>query len=411
LKGASAVPTTADRPVRADGSNAFRSDAPARPKIKVCHLVSGALWAGAEVMAYCLLKGLKAFPDLELSAIALNHGRFAENVRRLGIPVAVVDETRLRFPRILGRVMEILKGEDPDIVHSHWYKENILAFLASGMGKRSSLVSTQHGMPEYGGRRGDAKYIALHRCNFFILSRYFHGTVAVSGEIRRLLVERFGFDKSRTLVIHNGTDLPDRPAQDRSRECFTIGSSGRLFPVKDYPLMVEIAREVAKRTDGIRFELAGTGPDGEGIGDLVHRSGLEKTFFLRGFVNEVSTFYRGLDLYLNTSRHEGIPMSVLEAMAHGLPVVAPDVGGLREVLNDGVQGFLVKGRDPRVFADKCLLLYRDGTLRQRMASAARERIDAAFSNRRMARDYQRLYHSLRETGRVDADGEFERAMS
>jgi L-malate glycosyltransferase len=384
----------ASGPVQAAGESAA----------KVCHLVSGALWAGAEAMACSLLKGLKVFPDLELSVIALNYGRFSENVRGLGIPVEVVDEKRFRFPRILGRVREILKREDPDVVHSHWYKENILACLASDRGKRPFLVSTQHGMPEYEGRRTDVKYIALQRCNRFILSRYFHGTIAVSKEIRDLLVERFGFNKGRTPVIHNGTDFPDRPAPNRPGERFTIGSSGRLFPVKDFPLMVEIAREVAKRTDGIRFELAGTGPDGEEIGGLVRRYGLEKVFSIKGFINEVSVFYRGLDVYLNTSRHEGIPMSVLEAMAHGLPVVAPDIGGLREVLEDGVQGFLVQGRDPRAYADKCLLLRRDRLLRENMAAAARERVDTAFSSRRMARDYHRLYRSLRETGRIDAGG-------
>src|SRR5660397_55264 len=75
-----------------------------KPVVKVCHLVSGDLWAGAEVMDYCLLKGLKAFPDVDLSAIVLNQGRFAKEVRTLGIPVDVVDETRLGFPRILRAV-------------------------------------------------------------------------------------------------------------------------------------------------------------------------------------------------------------------------------------------------------------------------------------------------------------------
>jgi glycosyltransferase involved in cell wall biosynthesis len=365
-----------------------------KPAVKVCHLVSGDLWAGAEVMDYCLLKGLKAFPDLDLSAIILNHGRFADEVRKLGIPVNVVDETQLCFPQILRRVREILQADGPDVVHCHWYKANLLAYLASRRGKTISLVSTQHGMPEYLGRRVDIKYSVLHRFNFFLLSRYFQGTVAVSNEVRKTLTERHGFDEGRTFVIYNGTEPCDGALPARSGGRFTIGSSGRFFPVKDFPLMVEIAREIAKYEAGIRFELAGTGPEKERIAEMVRLHGLDRTFLLRGFLSEVSGFYRGLDLYLNTSRHEGIPMSVLEAMAHGLPVVAPDVGGLKEILDDGVHGFLVKGRDPRSFAERCMLLYRDDALRQRMGLAAKARIETVFSNDRMARDYHELYRNI-----------------
>jgi glycosyltransferase involved in cell wall biosynthesis len=345
-------------------------------------------------MDYCLLKGLKAFPDLDLSAIILNHGRFADEVRKLGIPVNVVDETQLCFPQILRRVREILQADGPDVVHCHWYKANLLAYLASRRGKTISLVSTQHGMPEYLGRRVDIKYTALHRFNFFLLSRYFQGTVAVSNEVWKTLTEQHNFDESRTFVIYNGTEPYDGALPDRSGGRFTIGSSGRFFPVKDFPLMVEIAREIARHAAGIRFELAGTGPEKERIAEMVRLHGLDRTFLFRGFLSQVSTFYQGLHLYLNTSRHEGIPMSVLEAMAHGLPVVAPDVGGLKEILDDGVHGFLVKGRDPRSFAERCMLLYRDDALRQRMGLAAKARIETVFSNDRMARDYHELYRNI-----------------
>jgi glycosyltransferase involved in cell wall biosynthesis len=110
--------------------------------------------------------------------------------------------------------------------------------------------------------------------------------------------------------------------------------------------MVEIAREVLKQTDKIRFELAGEGPDMERIIGLVHEFKIEKYFSLKGFVEDMSSFYQGIDLYINTSFHEGFPMSVLEAMAHGIPVIALNTGGLKEIINDGIQGYLIEGRDP-----------------------------------------------------------------
>jgi glycosyltransferase involved in cell wall biosynthesis len=104
-------------------------------------------------------------------------------------------------------------------------------------------------------------------------------------------------------------------------------------------------------------------------------------------------FYAGIDIYLNTSLHEGIPMSVLEAMAHGLPVVAPAVGGIVEIIEDGVEGFLVEGRSPQAFAKKCILL-QDGELRLKMGRAARARVEKAFSAQAMAQEYYRLYREL-----------------
>jgi glycosyltransferase involved in cell wall biosynthesis len=172
---------------------------------------------------------------------------------------------------------------------------------------------------------------------------------------------------------------------------FVVGSMGRMFPVKDYPLMVEIAREVCRETDKIRFELAGDGPEWAKIKDLVERYGLEKQFILRGFVEDLSGFYQGLDLFLNTSLHEGIPLSVLEAMSFGIPILAPNVGGLKEMINDGVEGYLVNGRDPEVYAIKCLHIYRNKILRQSMASSAREKVENEFSNDRMAREYYQVY--------------------
>ena len=102
-------------------------------------------------------------------------------------------------------------------------------------------------------------------------------------------------------------------------------------------------------------------------------------------------FYRSLDLYLNTSVHEGIPMSILEAMAYSLPVVAPDVGGISEVVSNSEDGYLIEKRDPWAFAEKCFLLYENRQLRRRMARAAREKVVKSFSVENMAAQYHELY--------------------
>lgn len=155
--------------------------------------------------------------------------------------------------------------------------------------------------------------------------------------------------------------------------------------------MVEVAKEVNAETNKIRFELAGEGPMLDDIQTLINQYGLKKFFMLRGFIHDVSAFYQRLDAYVNTSLHEGIPMSVLEAMAHGVPPIVPRVGGLEEIVTDGVDGYLVDPGNPRAFAERCLTLYKNETLRRNMARAAREKIVRQFSIEPMVNAYLDLY--------------------
>lgn len=103
--------------------------------MRVCHIVSGDLWAGAEVMAWNLLKELQKFPDLEISAALLNDGRLARELRTRNLEVRVFDEAKLSFPRLLLAVRAFMREKSPHIIHSHRYKENILVFfpVAPGM--------------------------------------------------------------------------------------------------------------------------------------------------------------------------------------------------------------------------------------------------------------------------------------
>ena len=104
-------------------------------------------------------------------------------------------------------------------------------------------------------------------------------------------------------------------------------------------------------------------------------------------------FYKGLDIYMNTSIHEGIPMSVLEAMGHGLPVIAPKVGGFPEIIEDGINGFLIQDRNPYKFAEKVLFLSQ-WRKRFNMGTAARMRIKEHFSQEVMVEKYLGLYREL-----------------
>ena len=173
-----------------------------------------------------------------------------------------------------------------------------------------------------------------------------------------------------------------------------IGSAGRLFPVKDYLLMVEIAKDLCARRDNVHFVLAGDGPDREKIIRKIQEYGISDRFNLLGHLDEMGDFYSMIDIYLNTLHHEGLPMTIIEAMAHSIPVVAPHVGGFPEVVGHGKTGWLVKNRNESEFARTIEDMISNKGAMAVAGESARERVQGRFSIECMSESYVNMYLDL-----------------
>ncbi|MBN2569698.1 MAG: glycosyltransferase family 4 protein [Deltaproteobacteria bacterium] len=360
---------------------------------KVCHIVSGDLWGGAEAVVYHLSLALRTL-GVQISVVTFNEGRLQQLMEEDGVDVTVIDESKHSLPRLAGEVRGRLNRESPVILHSHGYKENMVAFAASRLLPAVRLVATLHGWPEVYGRRLDLKYRVLNHMNLSVISRFFDRLVCVSEDMRRILIGENGKVGSKTEVIRNGIDVQIDGRRPEREEKFVIGSCGRFVPVKDFPFFIAVAASVRARNGTVLFRLAGDGPEFDTVRELVRAHNLEDAFSCLGAVDDMEGFYRGLDVYINTSLHEGIPVSVLEAMLHGLPVVAPCVGGLGEVITDGIDGYLIDERTPSRYADRCLELMEDFELYDSMSRAAVMKVKTSFSAERMARDYLALYRTM-----------------
>lgn len=361
--------------------------------MKVMILASGDLWAGAEVMVYQLACGLSAVIGMELCVVLMNNERLAKELKKIGVDVHVVDESKHSFLAMVRAVSRLVAVFSPDVIHSHRYKENLLAWLVKRATKKAKLVSTQHGMPELAGKNLDFHTKLRTWLIFRLLSGFFDLTVVVSEEMRQFLVGSYGFTRKNLNVVYNGICLPDKIIKDANKR-MTIGSAGRFFPVKDFSLLVDIAKRIVAKSDMVDFVLAGDGPECSSLEEKVRKAGLNRRFWFLGHLDDMDSFYRRLDIYINTSVHEGIPMSVLEAMAHGLPAVVPNVGGFAEIIEEGVSGYLINNRDPSVFATRCIELLSDPEKREQMAEAARQRVMDHFCREAMTTKYYQLYLKL-----------------
>ena len=360
--------------------------------MRIMMIASGDLWAGAEVMVYQLCTGLAGCGDLELVVILLNSGRLQNELERAGIKVHLIEESTHSFFSLIQHIKKIVSDFSPDIIHSHRYKENLLAWITAWGHPDISLVSTQHGMPEAANSSPDLSQRIRTSLFFRLLSYGFDRTVAVSHEMQHKLISTHGFVSDNLTVIHNGINIP-KEVEPSLRRRIVVGSAGRLFPVKDFSLLVDVAKIVLTKNDNFDFVLAGDGPEYIHLKNKVAEYGLQDRFRFLGHVSDMESFYRGLDIYINTSIHEGIPMSVLEAMSYGLPVVVPEVGGFPEIVDDGSSGFLIQDRKSEGFAEKILYLY-DIKNRRKIGRAARRRVMDCFSREYMVKAYYELYRQL-----------------
>jgi glycosyltransferase involved in cell wall biosynthesis len=229
--------------------------------------------------------------------------------------------------------------------------------------------------------------------NYSILKRYFNRTVAVSNDIRKVLLSREKFRPDQVTSIHNGIGLVHPVPQGRSiTGQVHIGTVGRMVAVKNYDLFLEVAAELKKEVNNVRFSILGNGPLQMSLTRRVKDLRLENEVTFYSPRLDPFPYYRSLDIYLNTSFHEGIPLTILEAMSCQKPVIAPSVGGIPEIITSGEQGLLVEDYTPGGFVRGCLPLLNNFELRKVLGENAFKRVSTCFSDYHMAESYKKVYY-------------------
>jgi glycosyltransferase involved in cell wall biosynthesis len=215
-------------------------------------------------------------------------------------------------------------------------------------------------------------------------------TICVAACDRELGIAARTCARERTVVIHNGIDtrLFEQARHGRVRVP-TVVSVGRLAAQKDVGTLI---RALAKLERGsYRALLIGSGPDEEDLRAEIDRLGLRDSVQLLGDRHDVPRILSHADVFALASIYECLPISVLEAMAAALPVVATRVGGVPELVVNGKTGFVVPAKDPDAFADALRLLLADRELRRQLGHAGRSRVESHFSVERFRDEHVKLY--------------------
>ena len=367
----------------------------ARRSPRVLQLVLSLNPGGTERLVLELVKRLHS--DLPMAVCCLDErGAWAPELESRGI---AVEELRRGpgFRPALGRaVAAAARRHDADVVHCHHYSPFIYGCLARVWRRGLQVVFTEHG------RLSDAKPSRKRRVANGLFARVPSGVFAVSGDLRAHLIEE-GFPAGAVRVIYNGIEAGPIPREaDRAAvrqrlgvepgEVTVIGTIARLDPVKDLGTLCRAMVEVRHHRRAMLI-VVGEGPERGPLEALVRDLDLHDAVRFLGARNDARAWLAGCDVYVNSSISEGVSLTILEAMAAALPIVATKVGGTPEVVHESC-GRLIAPRSPAPLAGALLELSNSAALRDRLGREARRRVEATFSLDRMVREYREVYSAL-----------------
>ncbi|MBF0341832.1 MAG: TIGR03088 family PEP-CTERM/XrtA system glycosyltransferase [Magnetococcales bacterium] len=362
--------------------------------MKIAHLVHRLDIGGLETVVSQLVNHLPQdrFEHAVISLTAISD--FKKRIVHPRVTFHTLRKQEGKDPAVWWRLWKLLRTLRPDLVHA-CNLATLEAAIPTRLAGVKRFVHAEHGRDTHDPDGTRWKYLLLRR----LLTPWVDAFVPVSRDLEQWMTQSVRIPPDKIHPILNGVSWPDDATQPMDRERsrpFTIGSIGRLWPIKDPVNLLRAFHRLCQALPETPVELilVGDGPERNTIESLAEQWHLTRRMRITGWQNDVTPFFRQFDLFVLPSKAEGTPLTVLEAMAHGLPVVATRVGGVPDLVVEGVTGCLVPPGDPQALADAILdyLLHPDKGKAHGASGAARVR--ERFSLDAMLAAYEKLFMGL-----------------
>ncbi len=358
--------------------------------IRVLHIVLGLQVGGLEKFVLDLID--KYPPDIKPVIVCLEgRGELGKQYDHLSI------HELQRVPgislKVIRQLVSLIKSHKIDIVHTHNPAPHFYGSMA-GLLTGCPVIHTKHGR----NYPTEFKKVWLNKISSYLSNKI----VAVSQNAADVCLEVENIPSKKVSVILNGidTNIFHQMGSDaeKTRGFVRIGIVARLSAEKDHQTLLNACKMLAVQTTGFHLDIIGDGPLRGTLEKTVRSLGLDTYVSFSGMRHDVPELLRQLDIFVLSSTTEGISLTLLEAMATELPIVATNVGGNPEVVIDGETGYLVPSQNPEEMARKLLLLINDRDIRRQMGEKARERVITNFSIMETAKKYEDLYRSILNKG-------------
>ena len=359
--------------------------ATARRPLRVCHVSLTLKTGGLERILTDIARHHDAAESVPEFLAIRAVGRFAEEIRRTGCPVHLLQPTG-RIGLIRQMVRQFRTGRF-DVVHTHNTYPHLYASLAARLAGVPVVVNTRHGQRAGHGWKS--------RAQFRWASHLVDRIIAVSDDAARLCVQPDGVPARKVIRIWNGIDLRDFSFTGPAAAPIAI-SVARLSAEKDFPTLLRAVALAIREVPDLQLKLVGDGAERAKLEGLTRELGITSCVEFLGERTDVPNLLAQAGFFVSSSLTEGISLTLLEAMAVGLPVVATAVGGNSEIVADGVTGQLVPHANPEALARAIVTMCRTEDRWAALGQAGRDRVSEHFEVHRMVSDYERLYRELLE---------------
>jgi len=376
-------------------------------KPKILHILRGNERGGSSSVIFNLVKKLHD-TGYHVTLLFLKKNQLCENAANIGIIVKVIEKNDGIDLKLPWRLYTFLKEEKFDLIHTHSIGSNFYGRIAKLLVGKIPLVTTVHG-DTLNNLKGAFK---VHLISYLI--HYIDFWMAILSDkilvVSNLLSEKLiakGFSKNKVIVIHNGIDIEafDKKGTEDYLEGLKrefrirkdekiIGSVGRLIAVKNYELFLKAARDIVEVNKNVKFLIIGDGKQEKKLKKMAFELELNDNIIFGGWRTDLAYLYRLMNLFVLSSKSEGLPISILEAMASKMPVVSTNVGGISEAVQHGISGLLVPSDDRKALSSGIECLLNDPTRCHFMGEEGRRIVEQKFTIETMAADTADVYAGL-----------------
>ncbi|TWT82116.1 putative glycosyltransferase EpsD [Planctomycetes bacterium CA13] len=381
-------------------------DAPRKTKVVfVQHSLPRA--GGAEQVLYDLISRLDQQTIEPVLCCLYELGELGQRLKDSGCKTHEHLVTQKLDPRNIGRIAKILKQENADILYvTDAFHNMVVGRLAAYFAGTTKTVLAFHSFDTVlrdGDKMPFARRLVQGSADRMLHPTY-HRVIALAEGHKEYLASTKKIAEEKIAVVHNGIDHHRFCVTRDKSEARTklglptdkqiVGIVAALRPWKSHDKFLESASKIAKEAPNTLFLIAGQGKERENLVTLTKKLGLEKNVQFMGQVSDVPTFLQSLDISVLTSFHEAFPLSLLESMSSGLPVVSTDVGSVNEIIDDSVTGYLVPFGDTDLFAQKVVSLLQNGELAKQLGDAGRKKVEDMFTVDHMVHRMETIFHDL-----------------
>jgi glycosyltransferase involved in cell wall biosynthesis len=369
--------------------------------VRILYVVTSAGFGGASMNVLLLMRYMVE-KGHTVGLISANDRRLIAGARELGVRVFVnpyfvrrlhlLNDIRAFIP-----VYKAIKEFKPDLIHAHSTKAGLIVRFWSALLNFKPVIFTAHGWAFTEGRKYWKRWLLakIEKIAAIVTTKI----ICVSNHDKELALKFKVAPLEKLTVVYNGVDpKPFLNAQrNRTDSKVIVTFVGRLAPPKDLTMLLKAVKPLA----GIEVLIVGDGELRKEVEKYILKNGLSKKVFLLGEREDVPEILVNSDVFVLPSRWEGLPFTIIEAMMAGLPVIASKVGGVPELVDDGITGFLVPPGDYRSLAQAIQKLVDDKNLREVMGKNGREKALKLFTVERMLSETAKVYDEVLRTKKLE----------